>query len=91
MQVETAPAGARPTTAEEVAEVERHWLENTYKGDSLPELTLQVFLVSILLGALMIAFNIYMGRKTGGGEGGSATYEDGGAAAGGAKEGEEEG
>jgi OPT family oligopeptide transporter len=60
-----------PTTPEEVAAVERDWLERVYKGDSLPELTLQVVIVSVFLGALMIAFNIYMGLKTGWGEGGS--------------------
>ncbi len=60
-----------PTTPEEVAAAEQKWLDEVYKGDSLPELTLQVVVLSIGLGALMIAFNIYMGLKTGWGEGGS--------------------
>ncbi len=72
MQVEAQPDAPKPPeTPEEVAAYERDWLENTYRGDKLPELTLQVILVSIVLGALMIAFNIYMGLKTGWGEGGS--------------------
>ena len=60
-----------PTTPEEVAAVEKKWLEEVYKGDSMAELTLQVVILSVGLGALMIAFNIYMGLKTGWGEGGS--------------------
>lgn len=72
MQVETnADLPPPPTTPEEVAAVEQKWLDEVYKGDSLPELTLQVVIVSVFLGALMIAFNIYMGLKTGWGEGGS--------------------
>ena len=54
-----------PTTPEEVAAVEKKWLEEVYKGDSMAELTLQVVILSVGLGALMIAFNIYMGLKTG--------------------------
>ena len=60
-----------PQTPEEVAAVEQEWLDTVYKGDSMAELTLQVAILSIGLGALMIAFNIYMGLKTGWGEGGS--------------------
>lgn len=69
---EVAPSPQEPPkTAEEVAEIERHWLANIYQGDSLPELTVQVVILSIFLGFLMISFNIYMGLKTGWGEGGS--------------------
>ena len=76
MQVETnADLPPPPTTPEEVAAVEQKWLDEVYKGDSLPELTLQVVIVSVFLGALMIAFNIYMGLKTGWGEGGSLIAE----------------
>ncbi len=60
-----------PQTPEEVAAVEKDWLENVYRGHTLPELTLQVIILSIGLGFLMISFNIYMGLKTGWGEGGS--------------------
>ncbi len=66
----TAPTKL-PQTPEEVAAVEQEWLETTYKGHTLPELTLQVIVISIFLGFLMISFNIYMGLKTGWGEGGS--------------------
>lgn len=69
IDVEDAPPP--PSTPEEVTAAERYWLENVYRGDSLPELTFQVFVISLGLGALMIAFNIYMGLKTGWGEGGS--------------------
>ena len=66
------PAGTKlPETPEEVAAIEQEWLDNTYAGGSLPELTLQVIVLSIFLGFLMISFNIYMGLKTGWGEGGS--------------------
>lgn len=71
MMNDSATADVQPRSAEEVERAERHWLTHTYKGDKLPELTIQVILVSIGLGALMIAFNIYMGLKTGWGEGGS--------------------
>jgi OPT family oligopeptide transporter len=65
------PQDPAPTTPEEVAAIEEKWLREVYKGDSLPELTLQVVVISIFLGFLMISFNIYMGLKTGWGEGGS--------------------
>ena len=55
MQVETnADLPPPPTTPEEVAAVEQKWLDEVYKGDSLPELTLQVVIVSVFLGALMM-------------------------------------
>ncbi len=65
------PSRPPPQTPEEVVAAEQYWLDHVYRGDRLPELTLQVVLVSVLLAALMIAFNIYMGLKTGWGEGGS--------------------
>ncbi len=65
------PSEPAPTTPEEVAAIEARWLKEVYKGDSLPELTLQVVVISVFLGFLMICFNIYMGLKTGWGEGGS--------------------
>ena len=60
-----------PRTPEEVAAIEARWLKEVYKGHTLPELTFQVIVISIFLGFLMISFNIYMGLKTGWGEGGS--------------------
>lgn len=60
-----------PTTPEEVAALEQKWLDEVYQGHTLPELTFQVVVISIFLGFLMISFNIYMGLKTGWGEGGS--------------------
>jgi len=67
----SVPQPPPPTTPEEVAAVEQWWLDHVYKGHKLAEFTLQVFVVSVLLAGLMIAFNIYMGLKTGWGEGGS--------------------
>lgn len=61
IDVEDAPP--LPSTPEEVTAAERYWRENVYRG-SLPELTFQVFVISLGLGALLIAFNIYMGLKT---------------------------
>jgi len=69
--IQQSPAPTPPQTPEEVAAVEQQWLDHVYKGHTLPELTLQVVVISVLLGALMVAFNIYMGLKTGWGEGGS--------------------
>ncbi|NOY25137.1 MAG: OPT family oligopeptide transporter, partial [Oligoflexia bacterium] len=71
MQIDAAADHPAPQTPEEVEAIERDWLEHTYKGATLPELTGQVIVISVLLGALMVAFNIYMGLKTGWGEGGS--------------------
>ena len=71
-QVDAPTAPPRPPqTPEEVAAIEQEWLDNVYQGHRLPELTLQVVVISIALGFLMISFNIYMGLKTGWGEGGS--------------------
>jgi uncharacterized oligopeptide transporter (OPT) family protein len=54
-----------------VAALEQEWLDEVYIGDKVPELTLQVIVISIFLGFLMICFHICMGLKTGWGEGGS--------------------
>ncbi|MFH1724543.1 MAG: OPT family oligopeptide transporter [Elusimicrobiota bacterium] len=50
---------------------ENAWLANVYRGDKLPEVTLKVIVVGGLMSGLMIVFNVYMGLKTGWGEGGS--------------------
>jgi len=44
---------------------EREWLEHTYAGDGSPELTVRALAVGALLGALIIALNVYLGLKTG--------------------------
>ena len=67
IDVEDAPPP--PSTPDEVTAAERYWRENVYRGDSLPELTFQVFVISLGLGALLLAFNIHMGLKTGWAEG----------------------
>jgi putative OPT family oligopeptide transporter len=50
---------------------EKNWYENIYQGDKLPELTLKVIIVGIILSVILITTNIYMGLKTGFNEGGS--------------------
>ncbi len=47
------------------------WLREVYKGDKLPEVTLKAVLLGLILGVFMVALNVYMGLKTGWGEGGS--------------------
>ena len=71
--MDATPEGPKrgPLTPEEVAAVEQRWLDTVYRGDKMPEFTVQVFFVAVLLSFLMVAFNIYMGLKTGWGEGGS--------------------
>lgn len=52
-------------------EEEQKWIKNVYQGDKMPEWTPKVFVIGALLAVLMVVFNIYMGLKTGWGEGGS--------------------
>ncbi|MFC1502649.1 OPT family oligopeptide transporter [bacterium] len=50
---------------------EQNWLKNVYQGNKIKELTIKVLIIGTILGALLIASNIYMGLKTGFTEGGS--------------------
>ena len=50
---------------------ELKWLKEVYKGDKLPEATFKAVFLGLILGVFMVALNIYMGLKTGWGEGGS--------------------
>lgn len=47
------------------------WYNYTYRGNQEKEWTLKVFIMGTLLACLMVLINIYMGLKTGWGEGGS--------------------
>ncbi len=50
---------------------EKHWLENIYLGDKMPELTLKAVMIGAFLCVILISSNIYMGLKTSFTEGGS--------------------
>ncbi|HEY9765105.1 MAG TPA: OPT family oligopeptide transporter [Chroococcales cyanobacterium] len=48
---------------------DRHWYENVYKGDSMPQLTVRAVVMGMLLGGFMSLSNLYVGLKTGWGLG----------------------
>ena len=50
---------------------EQIWYENTYKGNKMNEFTPKVLVVGMILAAVMVAMNVYMGLKIGWGVGGS--------------------
>jgi len=54
-----------------LAEIDRRWVRDVYRGDRLPEFTLKAVLVGAFLAMLIICSNIYMGMKTGWTEAGS--------------------
>ena len=55
-------AVARPLTPEEK---ERHWFQNVYAGDQVPQLTLRAVLMGTVIGCVMAFSNLYVGLKTG--------------------------
>jgi len=59
---ETIPQSERPKTPEEI---ERHWFENVYAGDHVPQLTPRVIVMGMVLGMIMAASNVYVGLKVG--------------------------
>ncbi|NOT33530.1 MAG: OPT/YSL family transporter [Candidatus Eisenbacteria bacterium] len=46
-------------------EIERHWFENVYAGDRMPQLTVRAVVMGMLLGMLMACSNVYVSLKTG--------------------------
>lgn len=50
---------------------EDYWREQVHQGRRLPELTARALTAGLGIGILLVAVNIYMGLKTGFGEGGS--------------------
>ncbi len=62
---------ARLSPEERVEQEETLWLATTYRGHSEAELTLKALIPGILLGVLIVTYNVYMGLRTGWGEGGS--------------------
>jgi len=60
--VATERVPALPQTPEEI---ERHWFENVYAGDRMPQLTARALIMGMLLGGFMSVSNIYIGLKAG--------------------------
>ncbi len=60
------PAVERPKTPEEI---ERHWFENVYAGDRMPQLTKRALIMGMMLGMIMACSNVYVGLKSGWGMG----------------------
>ena len=56
------PVPAEPKTPEEM---ERHWFENVYAGDHVPQLTTRALLMGMALGGFMSLSNVYIGLKAG--------------------------
>ncbi len=54
-------------------QIEQHWFENVYQGDSMPQLTLRSILMGMVIGCVMSLSNLYVGLKTGWGFGVSIT------------------
>lgn len=55
----------------EYVESERKWLAEVYQGDKVDEFSLKAVLGGCFLGVFLVASNVYMGLKTGWGQGGS--------------------
>ncbi len=60
---------AVPETPRTPEEIERHWFENVYAGDRMPQLTKRALVMGMLLGMLMACSNVYVGLKSGWGMG----------------------
>ncbi|MEO5618076.1 MAG: OPT/YSL family transporter, partial [Candidatus Eisenbacteria bacterium] len=56
------PDPARPRTPEEI---ERDWFENVYQGDKMRQLTVRAVVMGMMLGAIMVCSNVYVGLKAG--------------------------
>ena len=55
-------ASGKPRSAEEI---ERHWFENVYQGDRMPQLTVRAVVMGMLLGMVMACSNVYVSLKAG--------------------------
>jgi OPT family oligopeptide transporter len=64
-----ATAMAEPERTLSPDEIERHWYENVYQGDDMPQTTVRSIIMGSILGALMSLSNLYVGLKTGWGLG----------------------
>jgi len=59
---EAVPPPESPKTPEEI---ERHWYENVFQGEHVPQLTARVIVMGMILGVIMAASNVYVGLKAG--------------------------
>lgn len=66
MATEIVPPPDTPRTPEQI---ERHWFENVYAGDRMPQLTTRALVMGMALGAIMSLSNVYVGLKAGWGLG----------------------
>ena len=62
MATEAVPPPESPKTPEEI---ERHWYENVFQGEHVPQLTARVIVMGMILGVIMAASNVYVGLKAG--------------------------
>ena len=60
----TQPA-AREDAPRTPEEIERHWFENVFQGEHIPQLTPRVVVMGMVLGMVMAASNVYVGLKAG--------------------------
>jgi len=61
-----ATAKAEPQDAPRTPEeIERHWYENVFQGEHVPQLTPRVVVMGMVLGMVMAASNVYVGLKVG--------------------------
>src|SRR5262249_12054542 len=60
--VATEPVPQAPKTPEEI---ERHWYENVFQGEHVPQLTPRVIVMGMVLGVILAASNVYVGLKAG--------------------------
>jgi uncharacterized oligopeptide transporter (OPT) family protein len=66
--VATQPIAPPTQTAREKLtpeQIERHWFENVYAGDKMPQLTLRALIMGMLLGGVLSTSNVYIGLKLG--------------------------
>ncbi len=58
-----------PETKLTPEQIERHWYDNVYAGDRMPQLTPRALIMGMMLGAVMSLSNVYVGLKAGWGLG----------------------
>jgi uncharacterized oligopeptide transporter (OPT) family protein len=58
-----------PTSADPIEERDRQWLEQVYRGDKEPDLTVRAVVAGMMFGGLMSLSNLYVGLKSGWGLG----------------------
>ncbi len=56
---------AAPERRRTPEEIERDWFENVYQGDRMRQLTKRAVIMGMMLGAIMVCSNVYVGLKAG--------------------------